>query len=252
MPLPLCCRASMQAEACCRQGASWASAQACPCTGPCTKDAPWFTQAPPWLAPSGSLPCRTIPPAPPPFPAASSWPPPTWQPSLPPWPSPGGPSTPSSSPCSSPASPAWQVGRARSRCSPPLPGKPLCLCRHGTPAWQPRSFHSRGAPCGHAPSAAPPAGNLLFVAAFQWRSLGALLLARMLNGLGSARTANRRYTADYVSRAKRTMASAGWAPAPAVPPDGACSGGATAAAGALRCSSTLCSLCPACPRAVAG
>jgi hypothetical protein len=55
----------------------------------------------------------------------------------------------------------------------------------------------------------PPAGNLLFVAAYQRRSLGALLGARLLNGLGSARAANRRYTADYVSRARRTMASAG-------------------------------------------
>lgn len=53
------------------------------------------------------------------------------------------------------------------------------------------------------------AGNLLFVMSFQWRSLAALLAARLLNGCGSARTANRRYTADYVSRAQRTMASAG-------------------------------------------
>ncbi|KAI3431392.1 hypothetical protein D9Q98_004446 [Chlorella vulgaris] len=52
------------------------------------------------------------------------------------------------------------------------------------------------------------AGNLLFVAAYQWRSLTALLIARLLNGLGSARTANRRYTADYVSRSRRTAASA--------------------------------------------
>ncbi|PSC71982.1 MFS general substrate transporter [Micractinium conductrix] len=39
-------------------------------------------------------------------------------------------------------------------------------------------------------------------------SLALLLLARLLNGLGSARVANRRYTADYVSKAQRTMASA--------------------------------------------
>lgn len=56
-----------------------------------------------------------------------------------------------------------------------------------------------------------PAGNLLFVTAYQRRSLLALLAARLLNGLGSARAANRRYTADYVSRAGRTMASAGGA-----------------------------------------
>lgn len=35
---------------------------------------------------------------------------------------------------------------------------------------------------------------------YQRRSLALLLLARLLNGLGSARAANRRYTADYVSK----------------------------------------------------
>ena len=53
------------------------------------------------------------------------------------------------------------------------------------------------------------AGNILFVLSYKWRSLPVLLAARLLNGCGSARTANRRYTADYVSRAQRTMASAG-------------------------------------------
>lgn len=53
------------------------------------------------------------------------------------------------------------------------------------------------------------AGNILFVLSYHWRSLAVLLAARLLNGSGSARTANRRYTADYVSRAQRTMASAG-------------------------------------------
>ncbi len=53
------------------------------------------------------------------------------------------------------------------------------------------------------------AGNILFVLSYQWRSLAVLLAARLLNGCGSARTANRRYTADYVSKAHRTMASAG-------------------------------------------
>ena len=52
------------------------------------------------------------------------------------------------------------------------------------------------------------AGNLMFVASYQLRSLPLLLGARLLNGLGSARTANRRYTADYVSKKDRTMASA--------------------------------------------
>lgn len=63
-----------------------------------------------------------------------------------------------------------------------------------------------GARATPAPAAA---GNLLFVASYEWRSLGALLTARLLNGLGSARAANRRYTADYVGRGQRTMASAG-------------------------------------------
>ncbi|PRW39266.1 MFS general substrate transporter [Chlorella sorokiniana] len=57
-------------------------------------------------------------------------------------------------------------------------------------------------------AAACLAGNILFVLSYQWRSLAALLAARLLNGCGSARTANRRYTADYVSRAQRTTASA--------------------------------------------
>ena len=52
------------------------------------------------------------------------------------------------------------------------------------------------------------AGNLMYVASYQMRSLPLLLGARLLNGLGSARTANRRYTADYVSKKDRTMASA--------------------------------------------
>ena len=47
---------------------------------------------------------------------------------------------------------------------------------------------------------------------YAWRSLPVLLLARLLNGLGSARAANRRYTADYVSGARRTIASAGAGP----------------------------------------
>lgn len=55
----------------------------------------------------------------------------------------------------------------------------------------------------------PDAGNVLFVLSYSWRSLPVLLAARLLNGCGSARTANRRYTADYVSKAQRTMASAG-------------------------------------------
>lgn len=43
-------------------------------------------------------------------------------------------------------------------------------------------------------------GNLLYVLSYQRRSLALLLLVRLLNGLGSARAANRRYTADYVSK----------------------------------------------------
>lgn len=52
-------------------------------------------------------------------------------------------------------------------------------------------------------------GNLLFVLSYQRRSLPVLLLARAANGMGSARAANRRYTADFVGRQQRTMASAG-------------------------------------------
>lgn len=51
-------------------------------------------------------------------------------------------------------------------------------------------------------------GNLVFVSSYGFQSLPLLILSRLLNGLGSARTANRRYTADYVSRAQRTVASA--------------------------------------------
>ncbi|GAB4814007.1 hypothetical protein N2152v2_001053 [Parachlorella kessleri] len=51
-------------------------------------------------------------------------------------------------------------------------------------------------------------GNLLYCLSYQWQSLGLLLLARLFNGIGSARSANRRYTADYVGKARRTMASA--------------------------------------------
>jgi hypothetical protein len=52
------------------------------------------------------------------------------------------------------------------------------------------------------------AGNIVFVLSYMFSSLPLLLLCRLLNGLGSARTANRRYTADYVSKERRTMASA--------------------------------------------
>lgn len=52
------------------------------------------------------------------------------------------------------------------------------------------------------------AGNIVFILSFARRSLPLLIASRLLNGLGSARTANRRYTADYVSRAQRTVASA--------------------------------------------
>jgi len=66
-------------------------------------------------------------------------------------------------------------------------------------------------PSAHPPThcTTTPAGNAVFVWSYQQRSLALLLLARLLNGLGSARAANRRYTADYVSKARRTMASAG-------------------------------------------
>jgi hypothetical protein len=67
-------------------------------------------------------------------------------------------------------------------------------------------------PAARFPFACLPAGNLVFVLSYAWRSLPVLLLARLLNGLGSARAANRRYTADFVSRARRTMASAGAGP----------------------------------------
>lgn len=52
------------------------------------------------------------------------------------------------------------------------------------------------------------AGNVVYCMSYHYRSLGLLLVARALNGLGSCRTANRRYVADYVSKAHRTMASA--------------------------------------------
>jgi hypothetical protein len=51
-------------------------------------------------------------------------------------------------------------------------------------------------------------GNLVFVSSYAFQSFPLLIVSRLLNGLGSARTANRRYTADYVSRAQRTVASA--------------------------------------------
>lgn len=53
------------------------------------------------------------------------------------------------------------------------------------------------------------AGNVLYCLSYERRSLALLLAARMANGLGSARSCNRRYTADYVSKMQRTMASAG-------------------------------------------
>lgn len=54
------------------------------------------------------------------------------------------------------------------------------------------------------------AGNLLLIAAYQWRSYDTLLLARLITGLGSARSVNRQYIADFVPTKHRTAASAGF------------------------------------------
>ena len=51
-------------------------------------------------------------------------------------------------------------------------------------------------------------GNMMFLLSYFQKSFPLLILARLFNGLGSARTANRRYTADFVSKKQRTMASA--------------------------------------------
>lgn len=72
-------------------------------------------------------------------------------------------------------------------------------------------FLSAGNPL---PRACCLAGNLLFVLAFQWRSLAALLLARLLNGLGSARTANRRYTAGGCALGAPWEWTGSWSTAP--------------------------------------
>lgn len=51
-------------------------------------------------------------------------------------------------------------------------------------------------------------GNAFFCLAYIQRSLPLLLVARALNGLGSARTVNRRYNADFVPGPERTAACA--------------------------------------------
>lgn len=71
-------------------------------------------------------------------------------------------------------------------------------------AWTNVSFKQPLA-CGAAVSVV---GNVLFCMSWQRKSLALLLAGRLMTGLGSARAANRRYTADYVSRKQRTMASA--------------------------------------------
>jgi hypothetical protein len=53
-------------------------------------------------------------------------------------------------------------------------------------------------------------GNAMYAAAWDARSLPLLVLGRLLTGVGSARAINRRYIGDFVGRAGRTRASAGF------------------------------------------
>lgn len=59
-------------------------------------------------------------------------------------------------------------------------------------------------------------GNLLYAAGLPCQSLSIVMLGRLLNGFGSARSINRRYIADSYSPADRTAASAAFVTATAL------------------------------------
>ncbi|KAL0025315.1 hypothetical protein WJX79_004533 [Trebouxia sp. C0005] len=59
-------------------------------------------------------------------------------------------------------------------------------------------------------------GNVLYGAGYDAKALWILLASRLLVGFGSARTVNRRYIADFVSKGNRTKASAAFVTSSAV------------------------------------
>jgi MFS family permease len=65
-------------------------------------------------------------------------------------------------------------------------------------------------------SACSVIGNLLYAAGLPCQSLTIVMLGRLLNGFGSARSINRRYVADSFSQADRTAASAAFVTATAL------------------------------------
>jgi hypothetical protein len=59
-------------------------------------------------------------------------------------------------------------------------------------------------------------GNVLYATGLPYNSLALVMLGRLLNGFGSARSINRRYIADTFSRSQRTAASAAFVTAGAL------------------------------------